>query len=143
MRERLLNQATTRRGGKEGEGERRMGALKTEPSLASVGEGRQKKPFLFSVVSLSLSHSRFCSTLFAVRSSPFFLPLLVAFVISSSRRPVSIPRRTLNWQSAFEGVNIVLLEEGGREGASFSKEAAEAENNLEKSRSLSLSVLEI
>lgn len=55
MRERLLNQATTRRGGKEGEEERRMGALKTEPSLASVGEGRQKKPFLFSVVSLSLS----------------------------------------------------------------------------------------
>lgn len=141
MRERLLNQATTRRGGKEGEGERRMGALKTEPSLASVGEGRQKKPFLFSVVSLSLS--RFCSTLFAVRSSPFSLPLLVAFVISSSRRPVSIPRRTLNWQSAFEGVNIVLLEEGKRGGASFSKEAAEAENNLEKSRSLSLSVLEI
>ena len=34
-----------------------MGALKTEPSLASVGEGRQKKPFLFSVVSLSLSLS--------------------------------------------------------------------------------------
>ena len=120
-----------------------MGALKTEPSLASVGEGRQKKPFLFSVVSLSLSLSRFCSTLFAVRSSPFSFLLLVAFVISSSRRPVSIPRRTLNWQSAFEGVNIVLLEEGGREGASFSKEAAEAENNLEKSRSLSLSVLEI
>lgn len=35
-----------------------MGALKTEPSFAPVGEGRQKKPFLFSTVSLSLSLCR-------------------------------------------------------------------------------------
>lgn len=45
--------------------------------------------------------SRFC---FAVRSSPPPPPSLF-LVISSSRRPVS-PDDTLNWQSAFEGVNI-------------------------------------
>ena len=111
-----------------------MGALKTEPSLAPVGEGRQKKPFLFSTVSLSLASARV--------SLPFDRPLfsfslLVAFVISSSRRPVSVPRRTLNWQSAFEGVNIVLFPPRGEKRR---RDASFFENNLEKSRSFSLSL---
>lgn len=81
--------------------------------------------------------SRFC---FAVRSSPPPPPSLF-LVISSSRRPVS-PDETLNWQSAFEGVNIAppspspLPPRGGR--------CFLLENNLEKPRfEFSLSLVEI
>lgn len=60
------------------------------------GEGRRKKPF-----PLFLPHH------FSLASAlPFDRPPPSLFlVISSSRRPVS-PDETLNWQSAFEGVNI-------------------------------------
>ena len=117
-----------------------MGALKTEPSFAPVGEGRQKKPFLFSVVSLSLAFARVS---LPFDRPPFSFSLLVAFVISSSRRPVSVPRRTLNWQSAFEGVNIVLFPPRGekrRSDASFFEEVKTIWKSLDLSLSLSLEI---
>lgn len=62
------------------------------------GEGRRKKPF-----PLFLPHRFSLASALPFDRPPPPPPLFL--VISSSRRPVS-PDETLNWQSAFEGVNI-------------------------------------
>lgn len=142
VRKRLLNRATTRRGGKV-EGKEGEWALSKPNPLSLRLEKVVKRNRSSFPPSLSLSLSRFCSSLFAVRSSPFSFSLLVAFVISSSRRPVSVPRRTLNWQSAFEGVNIVLFPPRGekrRRDASFFEEVKTIWKSLDLSLSLSLEI---